>query len=183
MLKNFWSDFKNLSRFQFGCKYIFPAAAVLLTWMAVGGFYTAGLTKKQLAEYTGRVDNIGILSEHRNSKRNTYTYHSLRIVMLQYNEVFRLRDDFDYLFPVLLGKINEGDTITVYKRTPLQTLISWGNIDDIYQIEKNGVVLLPLNIVVNDNVTWAKWLTVMAIIFWMPYAYYKWDKIKAKKKY
>lgn len=36
--------------------------------------------------------------------------------------------------------------------------MSWGNVDDAYQIEKNGVVL---NTVVNNNKTHAKSLTLI----------------------
>lgn len=120
MLKNFWNDAKNLTRFQFGCKYIFPLFAAILTWVAIGNFYTAGLNNKQLAKYTGRVDKIVTVFESSNRRRSTYRHHSLKVVMLQYNEVFRVRDDFEKFFPTLEHDVNEGDTVTVYKRTPLQ---------------------------------------------------------------
>lgn len=177
-LKKVWNDILNLSRFQLGCKYVFPTVALFMTWGAVGNFYQSHLDKNELVKNKGEVNSIGIVFEQ--GTKSSYKYCPLKISLVGFSNDFRLRDNFKDWFDQLQEKIKTGDTIEIYTRNRFQSIIGWGQQSDIYQIEKNNEILLSLNAVADYNRGQATILMFMAILFWTPFVLYKMKVIQPK---
>lgn len=149
-----------------------------MTWGALGNFYQTHLDKKQLVQNKGIVNNIAVVFEQ--GTKSSYKYYPLKISLAGFSNAFRLRDNFKDWFPYLQDKIKTGDTIEIYTRTKLQSIIGWGKQNDIYQIEENKQVLLPLTFVADYNNRQAIGIMIMAILFWTPFVLYKLRVIQPK---
>lgn len=176
--KKIWNDLSTLSRFHFACKYIFPFFAIFLTWGCLGNFYQTRLGKSELVEHVGQVHHIGVRFEQ--GTRSSYKYYPLKISLENFTDEFSLRDEFEDRFSLLQDKIHMGDTITIYTRTSLQTMIGWGQKNDIYQIEKGSEVLFPASVAADYNANQAKILLLMALLFWTPFVLFRLKVIHPK---
>jgi len=178
LLKRFWNDFTNLSRFQFGCKYVFPIVALFMTWGVLANLYQTHLDKHQLLQNKGEVNNIAVVFEQ--GTKSSYKYYPLKISLAGFPNDFRLRDNFKDWFQELQDEIKPGDTIEIYTRNKFQSTIGWGQQNDIYQIEKNNKILLPMTVIGDYNRSQSIVILVMAILFWIPFILYKLKIIQPK---
>jgi hypothetical protein len=178
IIKTFWNDLLNQSRFHFGCKYVFPILTAFLTWGSVVNIFESTLDKEQLVQNKGQVSDIDIVFQQ--GARSTYKYYPLFISLNDFKSDFRLRDALNDWFPLLQDKIHVGDTITVYTRTKLYSKIGWGESNDIYLIEKNNEPILPAFAVADYNSKQGKILLIMALVCWAPFILYKFKIINPK---
>jgi hypothetical protein len=176
ILKKFLADLTNLSRFQFACKYVFPALAIFLTWGALGNFYTLTFSKRKLIAHNGIVTGMETRLEIGTTQYQQIKYYPIIISLNNSSKEFRLRDNFKEYFIELQNNMRNGDTATVYTRTKFDALVSWGKEGDIYQIEKNGNVLFPLTVVKAYNSNQALILSLFALVLWMLYAVFRFRK-------
>lgn len=176
ILKIFWSDFSNLSRFQFACKYVFPTIAAFFTWGAIVNLHESTLDKKQLLQYEGRLENMEIVFQQ--GTKSSYRYYPLIISLKGLNKDFRLRDALSDWFPLLQDKIKLGDTISIYTRTEFQSKIGWGVSNDIYLIEKNNDPILPTSVIADYNSKQGKISLFISLPLWTLFILYKFKIIK-----
>jgi hypothetical protein len=173
IIKTFINDLNSISRFHFACKYIFPLVAVFMTWGALGNFYTLTLTQNDLTANKGQVQTISMQLEIGTTQFQQIKYHPIIITLGNSSYEFRVRDNFKDWFNFLHERIHEGDTVTIYTRSTLDALISWGKKGDVYEIDKNGVVLFPLSTVKEYNNNQALILILFASILWLVFIVYK----------
>jgi len=173
ILKKFFDDLNNLSRFQVACKYLFPAVAIFMTWGALGNYYTLTFSKTNLVAYTGTVTSIGTQLETGTTQYQQIKYHPIVISLSNSTREFRVRDNFKEYFDGLQNDVRNGDTVTVYTITKFAAFISWGKKADVYQIEKNGDILFPLAAVKAYNENQGLILSVFAFALWTLYAVFK----------
>lgn len=172
ILKTFTSDL-SLPRFQFACKYIFPLSALFLTWGALGNVYTLTLSQKALIANRGEVRMINKQLELGTTQYQQIKYYPIIISLENTSTEFRLRSNFNDWFYRLQEKIQDGDTITVYTRSSFDALLSWGKKGDVYEIDKNDIVLFPLDAVKEYNKNQALALGFFASILWALFIAYK----------
>lgn len=149
-----------------------------MTWGCLGNFYQTQLDKSQLVQNKGQVHSIDVVFEQ--GTKSSYKYYPL-IISLTNSEInFRIRDKFDDWFPFLENEIHIGDTIQIFTRTKIQTLLGWGERGDVYLIEKGGKLIFPTSIVREYNVGQAKAFLFLALLFWTPYVLYTLNVINPK---
>lgn len=169
-LKRFWFDLGNLPKPEWGCKYMLLPSALFFTWGLVGHIYISVVTVNQLTPCIGEVTLIETRFE-RGGKSSKY--YPLKIALSGYPHEFRLMDKFKKDFDHIQSEIKKGDTITLYKRNKSQALLSWGTLYDIYQIEKDGRIILPISAIRTDAKNLLPWLSVFSAILWLIYILYR----------
>lgn len=170
-LKTFWKDLGDLSNPDFFHKYVLPALALFFTWGFVGHLMLLSLDKNSLVKNTGQVIHIAIKFEQGTKQR--YKYYPLKIGLTNHNEEYRLSDVFKNDFSELEQKILLGDTITIYTRHNWQTILGWGKLIDIYQIEKDGQTLFDISNVIAEKKSQTTIFTIFCIILWPWYFIYR----------
>jgi hypothetical protein len=178
-MKRLWHDLGNMTRFEFGCKYVFPIIAVFLTWGVIGHIYIINLDVKKLTPCIGKVTFIDIRLE-RGAKRAKY--YPLKITITGHKGQFRVMDKFKKEFRFIQSEIKLGDTITIYKRNKWQSVLSWGRRNDVYQIEKKDTLIFSLRTVKEDARELIPWILIGAMTLWVIYFLYKRGVI-VKKRY
>lgn len=174
-LKKFWDEFGTK---EFGIKYVLPAGGLFFTFGFLGHLYTQSLTTKDLIKTTGTVEYIGVVYEQ--GTKPQYKYYPLRIVLTD-NEPYRVHDNFKLRFPTLENEIKTGDTISIYSRSQLQTYIGWGQLADIYQIEKGNTVLFDIKWMMNYQKSQGEIFLVFGLICWTIYIGVKFNRWSEKK--
>jgi len=140
-LKHLWE--KSGDRKLFFGSYILPLAGLLFTWGLFGHLYMSNLHKDDLKEINGAIEWIGIVPETSISRSGT-KYHPLKIQLQGESDMYRLHDNFKYDFKRLEDNLRVGDNVRLYRRTNIQSFISWGRTNDIFVIEKDNTIIFGL---------------------------------------
>ena len=144
-----------------------------MTWGALANLYTLNLSQKNLIGNEGEVMGINKQLELGTSQYGHKEYYPMIIALGSSSKEFRVRDNFKDWFAYLQERIQYGDTITVYTRSRLDALVTWGKNGDVYEIDKNGAILFPLSTVKAYNKNQALILGLFASILWSLYIVYK----------
>ena len=180
-IKKLWEDTGNLSSRQLFFKYLLPLISILFTWLFIGKFYLSQVDTNSLIANKGQVLDFNIRSEqvHNDwSKNNTsHTEYPLKITLSNYNFDFRLRGKFMYDFIKVASEIPKGDTITIYTLSKLQSQLCFSSMTDIYQIDKNGKTIFPMDGMKHYNLGRAIFPGLISIISLLLYFYYKKGRI------
>lgn len=86
----------NLSKSEFGMKYLMPVIAAFITFGALGSIYMTTLRQENLETETGQVLNIGLNSYQR--IRSNHNNYFLSIRLDNYSHEFRLLDFYENRF-------------------------------------------------------------------------------------
>jgi hypothetical protein len=170
-IKTLYIDLGNLPEAHFLLKYILPGLAIFFTWGLAGQLLNISLDKNSLVANKGQVTDIAIKFEQ--GTRANYKYYPLKINLTNYAENFRLPDTYETDFPNLQEKILIGDTITLYTRHQLQTILGWGKQIDIYQIEKDGQTLFSISKVISEKKNQVALFSIFSLILWTWYILYR----------
>jgi hypothetical protein len=173
-LKTFWNDLGNKRLFFH--KYVLPGLAIFFTWGLLGHLYLISMNINSLTINQGRVTGIAVKFEP--GVMGKYKYYPLKIRLANYPKEFRLSDTYKRDFSDLQKQILLGDTITLFSRNKLQTIIGWGKQIDIYQINKRNQTLFSISKVIAEKKSQAKIFTIFSLILWPWYFIYLSKKIK-----
>lgn len=149
-------------------KYVLPLLALFFSYGFLGHLYTINLTKKDLINNSGVIENIKITTEY-GGKLN---YYYPLIITLQ-NHNYRLPDSFSDKFEFLKSKIAIGDTISIYSRSEYLTYIGWDKKDDIYCIEKNNKEIFQLQTMKDYKTNQMLIFLTISIILWGSFFYFR----------
>jgi hypothetical protein len=158
--------------------YILPLLALFITWGCIANFMQNNLEKKDLLQTKGVVSSINIVFEQ--GTRKNYKYNPLVISLNESSEIFKLRDRLNDWFPLIQEKVHVGDTICIYTRTKMQSLLGWGTKNDIYIIEKNNTDILRAFVMQEYNTSQAIATLFFSLLFWIPYLLFKLKVINPK---
>lgn len=128
------SDFKTLSKFQIGLKYVFPFALIIFGWASIGSFYMTTLKQTDLISIQGFVTNVSF-EKHKNG-------NNLIIVIDDCN--YRLLNH-GYNLDNIVTKLNNDRYVDLLIRTQTQYLLSLGKPNDIMQIKQNDNLLISFD--------------------------------------
>ena len=167
-LKILWKDMSETSKPIFFQKYVLPSLALFFTWGIVAHLMLMQLDINSLQKNTEEVSNIIIRTE-----RGKYTHCPLFIELNNNENEFRIPDSYKDHFTTLQQKILIGDAVTIYTRNKWQTILMWGKLNDIYQIDKNGETLFRLSTVIAEKKSQAKIFTIFSLILWTWYIMFR----------
>lgn len=152
-IKKLWQDTGELSPRQSFFKYLLPLVAIIFTWDFIGKIYLANVGTNLLVANSGQVSDIAFKLERETSFGSRYSHHvhPLKVSLSNYTFDFRLREDFINDFEKLVTQMPEGDTITIYTLSSLQSLLCLSSETDVYKIVKNDRIIFPLDRMKNYN--------------------------------
>lgn len=128
------NDFRTLSKFQIGLKYVLPFALIIFGWASIGSFYMTTLKQTDLISIQGFVTNVSF-----EKRRNC---NNLIIVIDNCN--YRLLNH-GYNLDNIATKLNDDRYVNLLIRTQAQYLLSLGKPNDIMQIKQNENLLISLD--------------------------------------
>jgi hypothetical protein len=180
-IKQLWEDTGDLSTRQLFFKYLLPLISIFFTWIFIGKFYLSQLGTNSLVANKGQVLDFNIRSEKVRdawSKNNaSHMEYPLKITLRDYDFDFRLRGKFMGDFIKVASQIPKGDTITIYTLSKLQSNLCGSSITDVYQIDKNGKTIFPIDGMKQYNLVRAIFPGLITIISLLLYFYYKKGRI------
>jgi len=176
--KILFKDLSDLSGPQFFQKYILPVLVIFFSWGAVGHLYILTLNSNKLIANSGVVTGIAVRLE----QEIKYKHYPLKINLTALPGEFQLPDEFKDRFYSLKKEIAVGDTVTLFTRNRWQTLLSWGEKNDIYEIRKDGRRLFKIEEVKDYTSGQGIIFGLLGTIFWLWYLYYKENLKKPTKK-
>jgi hypothetical protein len=179
-LKTFWKDITNLSKADFGIKYLIPAIAAFMTFGTFGNFCMIKLDTDNLAKQTGPVNSIQV--RFLQGLKPSYKYHPLWIQLDNYPDEFRLMDTYSKEFERLQSEIKVGDEITVYYRNAFLTVLGFGKTYDIFQINKGDKIVLSMDVIKDNYNHLVLIMGIAASILWALY-YFLYTVRQRKKKH
>jgi len=172
LLKIFFEDLKNLSKGQFFQKYVLPILVTFFTWGLFGHLYLLTFKTSSLISNTGEVVTISIRHEI-GGGRTRYRYNTLKFGLKNFQNEFRLRNEFQDYFSNLQNQIATGDTISLFTISKLQTFLCWGKQNDIYEINKNGIKLFGIENVKEYRRNQTIIFGVLGLLLWTWYLLYR----------
>lgn len=123
---------------------ILPFFILVLFLFSLSSIYNLTLNLEDMVRIEGKVGAIRIKEENGLRGRKNYNLY----VYLQSGYKYKIMDDD--LFENCRNRIQEnvefGDSITIFTRTQRQTNFGSGTKDLIYQLEHEGQILMPLEI-------------------------------------
>ena len=128
-------------------KYVLPFLAIILTWIAVGSLFNLLLARNNLCSFTGNVEKIRVEELRFPSRFRNHIDHNLVIRFVDPSNIYVLSEDFKSNFADILRNIHPGDRVSIYFRSLSQTIFGLGRQSDIYQLEKNNIVIFPISTV------------------------------------
>lgn len=125
-------------------RLILPFFIVVVTLFSIASIYNLTLDLDDLIRVEGEVRNIRIEEERDSRGRSNFNFY----VYLTEDARFKIMDDklFEPYRNKIQRTVQSGDAVTIYKRTQLQTNFGMGTSNLIYQLEHNGQILMPLNV-------------------------------------
>lgn len=150
----------------FYIKYLLPPFALLVTYVVISQWYSAGWHEDDLLPVSGKVIRIG-LGDY---KERRAIRKKVDIDLDQEGRRFFVKNN-SYLFPVMLREIQAGDRITIFHRTNLQAKWTLAEEPEILQIEKDGKLIYPLKVAQQPFRELRSYLIAPAILLWILYFY------------
>ncbi|WP_205501252.1 hypothetical protein [Rufibacter psychrotolerans] len=143
-IKQFFKDFIDLPNLHFFRKYFLLPVTLLFAWITIGNIIEMNYRVTDLNEITGKVEYNEVVTT-RTINKPFYKGREQELHLKLHNspEHFRLTDNF--FIGEVAGKLTVGDSVTVYYRNWLQTLLGFGRQSDIYQVEYHGKTLFELS--------------------------------------
>ena len=164
-LKDLWDKSGDK---KFLLTHVLPIGALFFTWGFAGHLYMTSLDKKDLKEIEGKIEWIGTVTES-SASRSMAKYHPLKIQLQDSPDLYRLNDYFKLDFKRIQDSLRVGDEIRVYRRSGLQTFVSWGKTNDIFIIEKGVMTILGLDRMIKYKQNQRDIFGVLAVICWAVY--------------
>lgn len=178
-LKDLWEKSGDGKLF-FGT-YILPLAGLFFTWGFFGHLYMSNLHKDDLKEINGAIEWIGTVTETSTS-RSGAKYHPLKIQLQGESDTYRLHDNFKYDFKRIQDNLRVGDYVRLYRRTKIQSILSWGKTNDICVIEKDNTIIFGLEKMIAFKKEQMDTFAGLSMICWTLYILYIYDKKREKVK-
>ena len=135
--------------------------AALFLCMSICYLYMSSLSPKDFPSVTGQVTHCYTVFE----EGVKYNHRPLYIELVNFSHRFRLMDVYDDWFPMVQANLNSGDTITVYYRTALQSIIGLGKRYDAYQVEKGEKLVFPFTATKKQHLFSFKVMLFLSIFF------------------
>ncbi len=175
--KNLWNESGKKS---FLIRFIVPAAGIFFTWGFLGHLYMSNFQLSDLSPVKGRITYIEIVPE-KSISQSGRTYHPLMIRLNSGPELYRLHEEFKFRFDKILNQVHQGDIVTLYKRNRIQALISWGRMNDIFQIDYNNTTIFKLEWMLNYKKNQMTTFGIFSSICWTVYMIYLFERTRKKK--
>lgn len=125
-------------------RWILPFFIVAVTLFSLASIYNLTLNLDDLIRVDGEVRNIRIEEERDSRGRINYNFY----VYLTEGASFKIMDAelFEPYRNSIQRTVQPGDEVTIYRRTQQQTSFGMGTSNLIYQLEHDGQVLMPMNV-------------------------------------
>jgi hypothetical protein len=128
------NDFKTLTKFQIGIKYVVPFALIIFSWGAIGSLYMIAIKQTDLVVIKGYIYEIST-EKHKNGNN----------LILKVNETNYRLLNHGYDLNKIITTINNDRNVELLIRTPFQYMLSLGKPNDIMQIKQNNTMLISFN--------------------------------------
>ena len=169
-IKQFFSDFGNLSKREFSTKYLLPPVTILFIWVTLGNIFELTYSKHDLEFKKGAIIDFGqIVTKVIDKPLYKGKEQEFRILIENYPAYFRLTDNFDYT--PLLDNLKVGDTVTIYYRKKYLVPLGFGRQTDIYQLEYKNQIIFDLTERKNNSIGLVLMGAIASIIFGGLYVY------------
>ncbi|MGB3466055.1 MAG: hypothetical protein WBA74_12330 [Cyclobacteriaceae bacterium] len=125
-------------------RWILPIFIFMVTLFSTASIYNLTLDLNDLIRVEGEVRNIRIEEDRDSRGRSNFNFY----VYLTQGTRFKIMDDtlFEPYRNTIQQNIQPGDTVIIYKRTQIQTNLGMGTSNLIYQLEHDGQIIMPLNV-------------------------------------
>ena len=175
-LQDFWE--KAADGKLFLGTYILPFAGLFFTWGFFGHLYLSNLHKNDLKEINGAIEWIGTVTEASIS-RSGAKYHPLKIQLQGQSDSYKLHDNFKKDFKRIQDILRVGDNVRIYRRTKIQSIISWGETNDIFVIEKDKTTIFGFEKMIGFKKEQMHTFAGFSLICWTLYILFIYDKKSA----
>ena len=175
ILRRIWDTFGDKDFFG---KIVIPSGGVFFTLGTLAQFYSLTLSKNDLVKTTGTVEWISGKTEQ-GVKGNRY--YPLVIYLSDQEDYYRIKDTFNRKYKTIKEQIKPGDNILLYTRSTLQTIIGWGQENDIYAIDKGENVIFDIELMRDYKRGQIESFGIFAFICWMLYGLYRYNKFSEEK--
>lgn len=124
-------------------RLIISSFVAIVGFFALASIYNLTLQTSDLIRTEGRVSGVRLEKERDVKGRNRSNLY----VYLNDGGRYKIMDDvaFAKYIERIVGDVHSGDSVVLYRRTSLQTTFGLGTSNLIYQLEKDGEVLMPLS--------------------------------------
>ncbi|MBI5021008.1 MAG: hypothetical protein HZB59_06195 [Ignavibacteriales bacterium] len=132
-----------MSNWDFGRKYLLLPVTLFFIYCTIGQFIEMSIRKIDLLYVKGKIISIQNVVTSKISKPfYKHSVRELRIYVEGYQEYFRISDNFNYRD--FIADLAIGDTVYIYHRNLLTTILGMGRQFDIYQLENKNRILFDL---------------------------------------